>query len=637
MITGPDKPRLCLRPLRSKPTGRALASAGPSPARALVWAALLGALWCAPAQAFDVRIGARTKMTAEVHAEGTRVTVDGHLRDNIGQGIEGKSVALAFKQRGPLGPVAREARTDRTGRFYLAVSLDPGVYDVDITYGGQEHYFSRSVLESVVTCERGAVLLSLQVPEFVLKGADTVLVRVAATNGASPVPDLPLSVEIGGQRVEIPTGAEGTASVPLRLGEVTDPSVPIRVSFEGSRAFAEAAAATTLRVLDGPWLSVEARNVRARLDRGVRVKGQVEDRYGAVAGGVVDVLMTQKGAEVGRYSVRSKDDGGYDLFVAEDRLEQGRLDVRARLTIEGQSVESESLTLEVNKTGQGLLPWLLAIILGVCVAVLAGFAIRDGVRGWMRRKPPERRPRQTMAGARAPAIIPIPAGEVPAEVARSPQDIAGILWDNQIKAPIEGGEVTLRRAGPGQGEEGEPDFRAFTGSDGEFAFVNLDAGPHVLRVQCRGYISASYRFEVPHGGRLRWFRFPMTPVRVVVRDLYEQMVEDVASERESWGRLTPRQASRLLLRAVEASVREPFPGGQEGVAAFKARLEQVLEASRGEGSLTPEALIAAVVSVLEEVYFSQRRHDEALATIMERLTQEVRKQVSVEAMEEGLW
>ena len=621
---GPDK--LCEMPL-ARPAGRAL----------WLLTVLLCVALCGEALAFDLRVGTRTKLTADVHADGTRVTVDGHLRDNVGQGIKEKSIRVDFTPEEG-ATVARDARTDRTGRFYVPVVLKPGTYKVHVAYGGQEHYYSASALEAVVVSERGVVVLELQVPKLVLSSAESVMVRVAATDGATPVPELPLTIEIGGLIVESRTGPEGTAAVPHPLGGVHDPKVPIRVSFEGSETYAEASAATDIRVLDGPRIEVEASSVRARLDRGVRVEGRVEDRFGPVGGGVIDITLAHQGIEGGRYSTRTKEDGEYVLFISEDRLKQGRMEVRARLNLGRQSVEATPVKVEVNKTGEGLLPWLLAIVLGTCVVVLLAFAIRDGWQSWQRRRPKARRARQTLKGARAPAIVPLAMddGEPPPKA--TPEGIAGLLWDSQIEAPIEGGQVEVLLDDGGADLDGferatEPEV---TSARGRFAFGALPPGRYVLRASSKGFISATYRFGIPHGGQLSWFRFPLTPVRVVVRDLYEDMVEDVVRESESWGRLTPRQVRRLLLRAVDVAVRQPMLGGEEGYEAFKARLDEVLQTTRANGELSSEAVVHAVVVVLEEVYYSQRAHDEALAVVMERLTEEVRRQVSVEALQEAV-
>ena len=84
-----------------------------------------------------------------------------------------------------------------------------------------------------------------------------------------------------------------------------------------------------------------------------------------------------------------------------------------------------------------------------------------------------------------------------------------------------------------------------------------------------------------------------------------------------------------------AAVRAPqIPGGEdlpEGYQVFRLRLASVLEARRTGAALAPDDLVSAIIEVLEEVYYSHRLHDEAVATVMQRLTSDVRTR-ALEAM-----
>ncbi len=590
-----------------------------------------------PAHAFDVRVGTRTRLTARIEAEGTRIAIDGHLRDNLGQGVEGEVIQVEFEPGGQVGADAyysRDARTDRTGRFYLSINLDPGTYATRLTYSGREHYYGRSAIEDSVTSQRGEVGLGLQVPRLLSRTSGPVRVRVAATNGATPAVGLDVRVAINGEETEVETGKEGTASIPLDPSTVSGSIVRIQASFAGSIAFEPAEAEALVRILDAPQLTVEASNVRARLDRGVRVQGSVVDGDAEIPEALVDVVLVQKNLEVGRYSTRTDEDGEYDLFVAEDRLQEGPMEVQARLSVGGQVLLERSTTVQVTRTGGGLLPWLLAALLTGSVFVLGGFVARDWWRVRSKRRKPSRgRQRQTLAAARAPSIVPVmDDGDDEAAAPAGPTSIRGVLWDRQKEMPIDDGQVELLLDNKGAGADPDELSAAAepvtTGSNGAFAFRDLEPGRYVLRAKSKGYISVTYGFKVPHSGVLSRFRLPMTPVRVVVRDLYEDMVEEVVYEQSSWGRLTPRQVRQRLLASLEAITTGDFPGGREGYDAFKERLEQVLSASREGAPMDAQAVVDAVVEVLEEVYYSQRRHDEALAVVMERLVDQLHTHAS---------
>lgn len=621
------RPRLASRPRHAR--GDSL--------RAPRWAGVLsGALvllsLSSPSQAFDLRIGARTEMSARVESKGTRVALDGYLRDNLGQGLEGEIIQIEFEpvDEAEEAYYSRDARTDRTGRFYLSLALDPGQYRAVLTYTGREHYYERSSLVDTVTSERGAVTLSLQAPPLLDRRAGAVSIRVAATHGPAPVPNLRLTMEVDGDAADVVTGPDGIATVPFDPERADRILVPMRLSFEGSKAFEAAEVTSSVRLLDDPSLSLSARNVRARLERGVSVEGEVVDRRAGVSGALVDLVLVQGGLEVARYSTRTQDDGGYQLFVPEDRLKEGRLEVRARLSVAGRALREETTTLKVTRTGGGLLPWLLAILLGGSVLVMLFVTARDWWRSWQRRRPRRsHKSRRALTEARAPGLMPITPVEGARQVPDGPQTIAGVLWDRQLSAPIAGGHVSLFHGGPRDAALEDLEAAAapvVADERGRFNFADLPPGAYVLSARAKGYVSARASFKVPHGGALSHFRFPLTPVRVVVRDLYEEMVEEVVRESGSWGRLTPRQLRTRLLLAVEDAI-EPdgrFPGGGEGFAAFKARLEQALKASRGDAEIGPVEVVEAVVTVLEEVYYSQRLHDEALVEVMERLVVQVR-------------
>jgi hypothetical protein len=161
-------------------------------------------------------------------------------------------------------------------------------------------------------------------------------------------------------------------------------------------------------------------------------------------------------------------------------------------------------------------------------------------------------------------------------------------------------------------------------ASGVFRFQGIRAGSYEMQARAKGYVTAVFPFDMPHGGQLAWFRLPVTPVRVVVRDLYEGLVEELGTTRDPWGRLTPRQTVALMLDAVRAPAAPSRDDLSEGYQAFRERLAAVLEARRTGEALRGEDLVSAIVEVLEEVYYSSRLHDEAVATIMERLTLDVR-------------
>ncbi|MBH24095.1 MAG: hypothetical protein CMH57_06520 [Myxococcales bacterium] len=601
------------------------------------WLALALALtvgWSGRADGHDIRVGTRTDLTANVRAAGTLVTVDGFLRDNLGQGIEGEAIKIDFaKAVDATGPIARDLRTDRTGRFYVTLTLPPGRYDGTIRYSGREFYYAPVERRlDPVTTRRGELELTIRAPALALRANERVRVAVAATSAAQPVPGLQLSVYVSGSLLKLPrTEEDGTVIFPLELSELPGSTAQIVVQFDGDERFEADRKVEVVRILDAPTLSSDARAIRARLQRGVAVSGVLGDRAGGVTAQEIDVILSQGGEELERFRARTDEEGKYGLFISEDRYEAGELTVQSQVVLPGGSLlEATPLTLEVEKTGLTGLPWLLVSLLGVFGAVLGVNALRDWWGAREERPEKAKKPRVSPQRARRPSIVAVERAEIPSEVPEGATRIAGVLWDRQRREPLREGEVAILTTQ----EEGQPAVIPATpiDADGAFSFGPLSPGAYVLRATARGFVSASYRFTIPHSGELRYFRFPLTPVRVVVRDLYAELSDELLEADEgAWGRLTPREVSERLLEAVESILSEEEEREevvQEGLKAFRALLGRVLDAERGDGpALSSDEVVKAFVTLTEEVYYSQRLHDEEIITVAERLASRVREHV----------
>jgi hypothetical protein len=566
------------------------------------------------ASAWDLRIGTRTQLTdCKVKAEGTVLSVDGTLRDNVNQGIREKIITVRFQRQGRAEFRSLDVKTDRTGRFYGTLEVDEiGTYAGTFTFSGEEPHYAPAKFETgPLELRRGEVALGLALPSILLEGDEpSASGRVSANAGPNPAADLPLTVTVGGDPLELKTGPKGTASFPIPQGGVA--RVKVEARFDGDKRYTAASAQGEVRVLRGASLVIEADNVRARLERGVRVEGDLVDREGPVPKAPVDLVLSQGGVEQGRYRTATDEDGHLSVFIPESKLKPGPLQVDARVLVGRRTIDAQPAQLDVIKTGAGALPWLLGALLVGVVGVYAGGAVRDWWRRRERAKPtPKARGRVSMDEARRPNVVPVSVEEALEGGVQPTRDgIAGILWDSQLKRAVGAGEVRLLR------EEGGAESHArSTQADarGRFSFEGLEAGRYALRVTSLGFVGASYKFSIPHGGELALFRFPLVPVRVVVRDLFEDLSEDLTREREVWGRLTPREVLKLALRALA----EVEPSDAEGRVAFEESLERAL--GQEPASLAPNEAVSAVVSVLEEVYYSRRLHDEQLARVVERL------------------
>ncbi len=593
----------------------------------LAWAA-----WPAPqAAAWDVRVGTRTRLTAAVRAQGTLVSVEGFLRDNVGQGVPGMGVSLDFTRQGEGGAVVRrDAVTDRAGRFALTTTLPAGTWQGRVAFSGQQYYFETAEVDlGPVRTARGEVQLSALTPPVALRSRGSAVVTLGALSApagaqaAEPVSGLKLLFQAGSAPpVEVQTGSAGTVPVSVDLGEVEDATLPLTVRLADTQHFREARASASLRVLGAPSLTLEAAAVRARLERGLRAAGALEDRHGGGPGLPVEVAVYQGQDERARLRATTDADGAWEVFIPEAQLPEGALRVEAAALLGPQDrLEAAPVVLAFQRTGLGWTPWALGGALALALLGAGGLAARDALR---RRQAEEAaKPRRvTPQQARTPGIAAAPAGSRPARAASAGRDsLAGQLWDDHAQLPIPGAQVTLRRADPAA-----PVLQVTSDEDGAFAFDAPGEGAWRLEAAARGYVTASHAVALPHRGDLSWFRFALTPVRVVVRDLYAALVEDLARDHARWGRLTPRQVYGLLLAAVaELRAQQSVAAPAEGWTAFEASLQRLrADAAEDAPPLDGPALVEALTHLVEEVYFSQRAYDEDIIAVTERLTATLR-------------
>jgi hypothetical protein len=582
-------------------------------------------LWAPHGEGHDLRIGTRTSLTATATAKGTRVSVDGFLRDNVGQGIEGQAIRLDFRDvTEPTLQISRDVSTDRTGRFYLNARLAPGHYLGVAYFSGREYYYAadRATLDEVSTALSDLTLV-ITTPSLIRDSTREFAVTLTATSEGLPVGQLPLQLRMDDRTRKASTGETGTETITVQVGANAGPELLIEARFPGSLDFRNASATSRVRILTDPLLTLAAANVRARLERGVQIDGKASDRHGPLRGRLVEIAARQGEGGTRRLQSTTDDLGAFSVFVPEGELQQGPLALRARLQVpRSEAVESPAVTLEVEKTGLGMIPWALLVVIAAASLVAAALSPRDGHRKRPSVTQKERRKGERLGilQARSPRLEAIGPSERPPPVPATATTVAGILWNAQTDEAIGGGEVAAT-------DGSRQVAAACSAQDGSFVLADLPAGRLTLRVSRKGYVSASHNFRIPHGGELSWVRFPLTPVRVVIRALYVALVEDVLESQPSWGEHTPRQVFTLLLEAVDAlGIDDEAGEPPEGLSAFRAGLQHLLDSTRGQGDpVSPEELVTVVINLVEEVYYSGRDHDEDLVSVTERLSDRVRR------------
>lgn len=572
------------------------------------------------AEAHDLRIGTRTALSATVTAVGTRVSVDGFLRDNVGQGIEGQAIRIDFRDvREPTLQISRDVRTDRTGRFYLNARLAPGRYTGVAFFSGRQYYYATGSVDlREIQTSLSDLTLNLVAPTMARAAGGEFAVTVTASSDRAPVGRLPLELTIGERTRRISTDEGGTTTVMAVVGQTNDPELAVSARFPGSPDYRAATATARVRVIEEPRLTSTAHSLQSRAERGVAITGRAFDKRGPLRHRTVEVLVRQDGTEPVTHSCLTDDRGAFSLFLPEQDLIEGPLSLRARIRVpHSEAIESAPLRLTVHKTGLGLLPWVLFVVAAGTASAAVLLSWRQSSR---RRRPKVRKTKRARARtheARHPRIEPLDPAERPPPVPLTASDIFGVLWNTQTDEPVTTGQVAIV-----QGDT--PIAETRSGADGQFALMDLPDGALTLRVKRKGFLSAEAAVEIPHGGELSSFRFGLTPVRVVVRMIYVEVVQDVVWSEPSWGTETPRQVYELLLSAIDEG---PKTGARpEGLAAFRDGLQRLLSVSQeGAEPLDAEALVLVITNLIEEVYYSGRDHDESLVTVAEGVAKRVRE------------
>ena len=477
---------------------------------------------CAPGTASGQALVVKARATVTellVQARGLTVSVEGNLRDNLGQPVPGEALEVILPGGAPV-----PARTDTEGHFEVTARANSaGNARLRVHFPGGA-LLGAAEAAADVTFGRTAVALTLEAPEQVevRKGFD-VSVHAADAHGA-PLPGVPVAVSLDGH-VLATARTDRQGGLQLEAGGLPRGAHALRADFTGDADQVEARAEGTV-VATSP-LAVTLGELVPKLppDGTLEVQGHV---IGA-EGDSVPVLLTANGQAVGGSS--SNAEGDFRLAVPADALGAGRIKVRvmANPTDPGlRGAASAEKVVEVEAPPPPSLTWMLA------PTALAALAAAGAI--WRRRP--------TLGPQVTPPARPTP----PPPFVHRPSEATG---DGALHLEIRSAQTGVPLAGVARlltADDATPArFHAPTGAleaAQPTGTLRLTGPADRLWVSAPGYRPDVHRCLVPPGGHVV---VHLQTLRVSAQALHEEVLAAAGRPVLRFGRETPAQAAVDLL------------------------------------------------------------------------------------------
>ncbi len=601
------------------------------------------------ANAFEIRVRAKSQLTVDVVTAGTSLQIYGNLRDDLQQPLPQRQVVVHITPANAAAPIEQDAvkqdtaeqdtaeqdtveqgtslehvlLTDRRGQFELTEELAPDFYHVAVEFSETEHLDPAVSLHDV-EIKSHPVELSVRAPKYVHTKTKPVLLAVHAL------------VQQSGLSADVKIQSDQTNVGTIHLDHFGRGSLDVREMLESGVNSFEALLPPgsyrdavqkplTIRLGNELKLQAQANKVLERLVRGVSIAGSVHDETGAVPNLQVRVTLklavdtaAQDPAEplsIER-STESDADGMFHVFIPNSVLPDGSWNVQADVAPDvGPTVSQTLETIVLDRTlSRKILQSSIAVVaLALLLLILQRLAVLLKARRRARKKRIDTKTAldDVLRDHETIQITPITnefesfgdanADDTFAQTSTS-QTIAGITWDIWQKKPIAGATLIFRHA-----KSPETDYRTVrSDAKGRFLIENIQPEPYILSVHAAGFIPAKLAFDIPHNGTLSRFRLDLIAVPLKIRQIYQTTIQSIQGE-DLWGKQTPRQINELITRTLALET------------AQSPQLHERLLAAQDN----PAEVLRALTEIVEESYFSGRQYNEELWNIARELAQEI--------------
>ncbi len=586
------------------------------------------------AEGLDVRVQGRSELDARVVTAGTRIIVQGKLRDDLGKPLPQRTVGIAlFEGDSDQRIEGRGVQTDRRGEFRVPFEVMPGGYRVTLRFESTSHV-TGTVFEETVEVDRQPVSLDVRNPELVHGEGASVQLDVSASIEGVGV-GLPVELHHDGEVVAEETlddNGRGTLDVTRWLEAGTN-AFQVTVPPGGPRE--EASTSVEIRRVDGMSVDAEVAPVFERLQRGAAVDGVVRGDEEAIEGLRVQATLTpvdklegvdrenkqatESGELVG--TAETDGEGRFHIFYGRENLPDGDWEASVRITPEvGAAIERDVGTFTIDRSFSRLVINGAMGLAALVLLLVAGREVWEVVRAKLEemRRHRERTRRRERAFDEEETLEAVPLEpDTVQEAEAGDRRLRGYVWDGLDETRVDGGRLELRASGSEEAIDVER-----TDARGEFDFDELPDGAFELVITADHYVRGRFAFEIPHDGALAHCRFELVPVPLKIRRLYQSLIE-LARGEDLWGELSPREIRTVVVGAMET--RDADRGGGEGADRFVRRVRRLLEGD--EQPATPREFLEALTDIVEETYFGPRRYDEETWRLARRIALRLREEL----------
>jgi len=475
----------------------------------------------------------------------------GELKDkDLGTGIPDKLVKVSLV----LGGRWRTYRvqTDAEGKFRLTLPPGQQAYRLEAHFSGDTTYAPVSPEGASMDMTKLTPEIELDIErELPFAEASHQLKILTRAEGKNVSLEVRVRVEGGADLGSVTTSpVTGRAEVPVPTARIGRPGpATLVVRFAGSSEYNPATVQTEVVLTSAVQLTLRSSSSAVHTDDMVRLSGKASDSRGPISGGTISLEA------MGRHvsSALSGEDGTYTFELRAKDFPPGPLDLMTHFT---PTVlwrrPASSPALKVTILPPTPIPLhLYAIPVAATALIMLALVL---VRFWptLQRRPPEEEEEAPLEAEPAPE--PIASGVRLARTSlrslvKPAFDIHGEVWDPVDRCPVPGASVRVE-------QDGGTVIELVADRQGRFSIPPLPPGTHRVTVARPGFVSESFRANLPHRGNLHGVRVDLVQVRVRLLELYRNEVAMPLLPKERlWARWTPRELCRHV--GAQAGRRNP--------------------------------------------------------------------------------
>lgn len=510
-----------------------------------------------------VRVRAEARIEVRVDRAPGLVTVGGTLRDDLGQPLADREVALRIQDSAGIHIHAASPRTDTRGSFATSLPLETGAYQIVARWAGDSGHRQVEIRQAL-DLTRAHVRLDVGVADGRLdldRDTHTLDVRASSEEGGAGL-HIDVRNELDRLLAEGTTNTEGRARFSISSAALGPPAAGrMIVHTRGDARRAEAQTEVPIVRFRPIALTLRASAVRIRERDEITLAGTLSTSEAPLARRAVGLFAGDAHLE----TVLTDEEGRFSRKLELGAEDDSPIVVTARFASDAPwrpSARSEAIEIEIEGTESTPWWWLLAPMIA-CALALALLA---------------RRTEAALTG-RAPNESLLAPGIAPGAVSgRSlTHDLGGVVLDANEGTSLAGARIVLRTD--------DTQIARSTDAAGRFAFDELAEGSWTLEISAPGYAGEAIVVHLPHRGEWSALTVRLQSLREIALARFRPIAEALAPARRWWAFWTPRELAdrattrrdelaRLTTAVERAAYAKPTPD-EADVAAIAEHARQI--------------------------------------------------------------